>query len=110
MKMNKKWRAAEIPDLKGSTVLITGANSGLGFHETRAIADRGATVVMGCRDKAKGEGAVKKIREAVPGAKLVLMHLDLASLKSIRSFADEFKKRYDRLDILINNAGVMAAP
>jgi NAD(P)-dependent dehydrogenase (short-subunit alcohol dehydrogenase family) len=110
MKVNNKWASADIPDLKGSIVMITGANSGLGYHETRAIAEKGATAVMGCRDMAKGESAAKKIKETVPGAKLVLMHLDLASLKSIRSFADEFKKRYDRLDILINNAGVMAPP
>jgi len=110
MKGNKKWSSADIPDLKGSIVLITGANSGLGYHEARAVAEKGATVIMGCRDRAKGEEAVRKIKEAVPGAKLVLMHLDLASLKSIHSFAVEFKKRYNRLDILINNAGLMAPP
>jgi NAD(P)-dependent dehydrogenase (short-subunit alcohol dehydrogenase family) len=110
MKGNRKWTSADIPDLKGAVVLITGANSGLGLYEARAVAEKGAAVVMGCRDRAKGENAVKNIKEAVPAAKPVLMQLDLASLKSIRSFADEFKKRYDRLDILINNAGVMAPP
>jgi NAD(P)-dependent dehydrogenase (short-subunit alcohol dehydrogenase family) len=110
MKENKKWTSANVPDLNGKIVLITGANSGLGFQEAKAIADKRATVIMGCRDMAKGEDAEKKILKTNPKAKLVLMQLNLASLKSIRSFAGEFKKRYKRLDILINNAGVMVPP
>jgi NAD(P)-dependent dehydrogenase (short-subunit alcohol dehydrogenase family) len=110
MEENKKWTSEDVPDLNGKIVLITGANSGLGFQATREIADKRATVVMGCRDTAKGGDAVKKIKETNPNAKLVLMQLDLAGLKSIRSFAGEFKKRYKRLDILINNAGVMVPP
>jgi NAD(P)-dependent dehydrogenase (short-subunit alcohol dehydrogenase family) len=110
MAKNKKWTSANVPDLNGKIVLITGANSGLGFQATTAIADRHATVVMGCRDTAKGGDAVRKIQGTNPDAKVVLMQLNLASLKSIRSFAGEFKKRFDRLDILINNAGVMVPP
>jgi NAD(P)-dependent dehydrogenase (short-subunit alcohol dehydrogenase family) len=110
MKKSKKWTSEDIQDQSGKTVLITGANSGLGFHEARVMAGKGATVVMGCRNMKKGELALERIRSAGPAVEPVLMQLDLASLKGIRSFAGEFRKKFKRLDILINNAGVMVPP
>ncbi len=105
-----KWTANDIPDLNGNVVIITGANSGLGLESTKALARRGATVVMACRNLDKAEAAKAEVLRAVPNARLDVMHLDNASLASVRAFADAFKQQYDRLDILLNNAGIMAIP
>lgn len=108
--MSNKWTQADIPDLKGKVVVITGANSGLGLESTKAIAAKGATVVMACRNTAKAEKAKADVLKQVPSAKLDLMKLDNSNLASVKAFADAFKEKYDRLDILFNNAGVMAIP
>lgn len=108
--MNQKWTQTDIPDLTGKVVVITGANSGLGLESTKAIANKGATVVMACRNHSKAEEAKANVLKTVPNAKLDVMQLDNASLESVRAFADIFKAKYDRLDILMNNAGVMAIP
>ena len=108
--MNQNWTQQDIPDLTGKVVVITGANSGLGLESSKAIAQKGATVVMAVRTLAKGEKAKEEILRGVPGAALELMQLDVGSLESVRDFADAFKAQYDRLDILLNNAGVMAIP
>lgn len=104
------WTAADVPDCTGKTVIVTGANSGLGYETTRVLARRGAHVVMACRDPERGEAAAESLREAVPGATLSVRTLDLASLDSVRSFADEFLAAYPDLHVLVNNAGVMAPP
>lgn len=91
-------------------VVITGANSGLGFESARVLAHRGAHVVLTCRSEEKGRRALEAIRPEQPQASLELMVLDLASLASIRGFAGAFSPADDRLDILMNNAGVMAIP
>lgn len=105
-----QWTENNIPDLTGKIVIITGANNGLGFEASRMMAAKGATVIMAVRTMSKGEAAAKEIRAKVPNAKLEMMQLDLASLDSVRSFAYAFKAKYDRLDILQNNAGVMMTP
>jgi NAD(P)-dependent dehydrogenase (short-subunit alcohol dehydrogenase family) len=105
-----KWTAADIPDQSGRVALVTGANSGLGRQTARALAGAGATVMMACRDKARGQWAVKTVREEHPTAQVELLLLDLADLSSVRRAADEAHTRHARLDMLVNNAGVMAIP
>ena len=104
------WTQQDIPDLSGKVAIVTGANSGLGFESTTELARHGATVVMAVRSKEKGEKARADILQEVPEAKLDLMKLDNADLRSVRAFVGVFKEKYDRLDILMNNAGVMAIP
>ncbi len=108
--MSNKWTKNDIPNMDGKVVIITGANSGLGLESTKAIAAKGATVVMACRNMSKAEKAKAEVLREVPSAKLDVMPLDNASLNSVRAFADAFKAKYDRLDLLLNNAGVMAIP
>ncbi len=101
------WTAADIPDQTGRTVLVTGANSGLGLHTSLELARRGARVLMACRDAERGAAALARVA-AVGAAELVT--LDLASLASVRAAAADVADRTDRLDVLVNNAGVMAVP
>ena len=108
--MSNKWTQNDIPDLSGKVVVITGANSGLGLASTKALAAKGATVVMACRNLNKAEQAKAEVLAGDRNAKLDVMELDNASLASVRAFADAFKAKYDRLDILLNNAGLMAIP
>jgi len=104
------WTAADIPDLTGSTAVVTGANGGLGLGASRALASRGATVVMASRSMEKAEQARKAILEKHPGALLEVLNLDLASLDSVRGLAAAVIADHPSIDILINNAGVMATP
>ncbi|GDY42550.1 hypothetical protein SANT12839_034320 [Streptomyces antimycoticus] len=104
----KGWTASDIPDQTGRTAVVTGANSGLGFVTARELARRGAQVVLACRSEARGAEAAQRIRAQAPGAYVRVAPLDLADLKSVRTFAAEHPG--DRLDLLINNAGVMALP
>ncbi|MBA3582168.1 MAG: SDR family NAD(P)-dependent oxidoreductase [Gammaproteobacteria bacterium] len=106
----QNWTLSDIPDLVNKTVVITGANSGIGFEVTKLLAAKNATVVMACRDIKKAEQAVNQIRQTQSNAQLYVMSLDLASLQSIREFAAAFKQRYSQINILINNAGVMKTP
>lgn len=105
-----KWTAAEMPDLSKKLAVVTGANSGLGYHTAVELARHGATVVLACRGREKTEAAMQQIKAAVPGAKLEFMALDLADLDSIAAFAKSLKARQKKLDLLFNNAGVMALP
>lgn len=108
--MTQNWTAKNIPDLTGKIAIVTGANSGIGYEAARALAAKNATVILACRNKEKGEAAIRQIDQEYPEAKAELMCLDLSDLTSIHCFADEFTSRYSQLDILINNAGVMAIP
>lgn len=110
MSANKQWTSADMPDQGGKVVLITGANSGLGYEASLALARKGAYVVMACRNLGKGEAARKAILAQVPAAQLDLEQLDLASLESIHSFVIRFQQQHQRLDVLLNNAGIMAIP
>lgn len=105
---NEKWTKDKMPDLSGKIILVTGGNSGLGYESVKAFAEKGAEVISACRSVEKGEQAKARIGN-VPG-KIVVMELDLASLESVRNFAGQFKKAYARLDILLNNAGIMMTP
>jgi NAD(P)-dependent dehydrogenase (short-subunit alcohol dehydrogenase family) len=108
--MSNKWTQADIPNLTGKITVVTGANSGLGFECSQTFAEKGATVVMTARNLEKGKKAKTEILKAYPNASLDLMKLDVGDLASVREFAEAFKAKYDRLDILLNNAGVMAIP
>ncbi|MGI8559602.1 MAG: oxidoreductase [Solirubrobacteraceae bacterium] len=107
---NQKWTAEQIPDQGGRTAIVTGANSGLGLICALELARHGAHVVLACRNQTKGTAAVKQIKNEVPTADLELASLDLGSLDSVRAFAEEFSARPGGLDLLVNNAGVMAPP
>jgi NAD(P)-dependent dehydrogenase (short-subunit alcohol dehydrogenase family) len=104
------WTTADIPPQTGKTVIITGATGGLGYETALALAGAGAAVVLTGRSDAKGAAALAKIRAQFPGAGVSYETLDLASLASVASFAARFAARHDALDLLINNAGVMALP
>ena len=110
MSMNNKWTTEQIPDQSGKIVIVTGANSGIGYEATRALAIKGATVIMACRSLEKGQSAENQIRAEFPDAQVLLRPLDLADLSSVQQFANTFLSEFDRLDVLINNAGVMAIP
>src|SRR5436190_21605623 len=105
-----KWTADQIPDQAGRVAVVTGANSGLGLSAARELARAGAEVVIACRDVAKGHAAANGIAADVDGASLDVQELDLADLASVRSFAERYLAGRDKLDVLVNNAGVMAAP
>lgn len=104
------WTVDDIPDCSGTTVVVTGANSGLGFEASRALADAGAHVVMACRRLERGEAARDEIRDRTRGASLSVRELDLANLDSVRAFAETVTDEFGRVDVLCNNAGVMAIP
>ncbi|MDQ6821159.1 MAG: oxidoreductase [Actinomycetota bacterium] len=104
--MEPRWTAADIPDQSGRVALVTGANSGLGLVTATALARAGATVLLACRDTVKGEQA----RATIEHGDARVIELDLADLGSVRRCADAVAERHPRLDLLINNAGVMAPP
>ncbi|MGH8517666.1 MAG: oxidoreductase, partial [Panacagrimonas sp.] len=99
-----------MPSQTGRVAIVTGANSGLGLETSVALAAAGATVVMACRNPAKAKDALEQLRLRVPGANAALMTLDLANLASVRSFAADFDRTHARLDLLINNGGIMKTP
>ncbi|MCX4626792.1 oxidoreductase [Streptomyces sp. NBC_01443] len=104
------WNAENIPDQSGRTAVVTGANSGIGYVAARELARRGADVVLACRSAARGRAAVVRLRAEVPGAEVEFVPLDLADLDSVREFAKACGQRRPSLDLLVNNAGVMALP
>ena len=106
----QRWTAADIPDQSGRIAVITGANTGLGFETARELARRGATVVLACRDLAKAQAAGERIRDEIGSARLQTVRLDLASLASVREASDQLRADHQAIDLLINNAGVMAVP
>lgn len=110
MSQNKRWTAENMPNLAGKIAVVTGANSGLGYEITRALANKGATIVLAVRDLSKGSSAVEKLRVECADATLSVIRLDLAELASVRAFSEAFGKQHTALDILVNNAGLMATP
>jgi len=103
-----RWKAADIPDQSGRTAIVTGGNSGLGYFTSLELARHGARVVVASRSDVRGKEAIARIIAEVPNADVELRPLDLADLTSIRSFADGIQSSYPSVDLLINNAGVMA--
>ena len=108
--MSAKWSAADVPDQSGRVAIVTGANSGLGFDTAAVLADKGAHVVLAVRNLDKGNEAADRIKQASPNAVVALQELDLTSLDSVRKAADELRAAHPRIDLLINNAGVMYVP
>jgi NAD(P)-dependent dehydrogenase (short-subunit alcohol dehydrogenase family) len=106
----RHWTAADIPDLAGRTAVVTGANAGIGFEIARVLAARGALVVLACRDFGKAQQAAARIEASDHHARTAVIRVDLASLASIREAGDEIRATYSRVDLLINNAGVMELP
>lgn len=105
-----KWTVADIGDQTGRVAVITGANTGLGYETAAALADRGAHVVLAVRNLDKGKDAAARITATRPQAEVGLQELDLTSLESVRAAADQLRSDHDRIDLLINNAGVMWTP
>ncbi len=105
-----KWTTDQIPDQDGRIAIVTGANSGIGLETARALAHAGGTVIMACRNPEKAEAALADIKSSCPDGDVRVMQLDLSSLVSINQFVENFKKQFDHLDLLINNAGVMMTP
>jgi NAD(P)-dependent dehydrogenase (short-subunit alcohol dehydrogenase family) len=105
-----KWTTADIPDQTGRTAVITGANTGLGYETAKALAVKGAHVVLAVRNLDKGKNAADRIAQAAPAASVAIQQLDLTSLDSIRAAADQLRSAHDTIDLLINNAGVMFTP
>jgi NAD(P)-dependent dehydrogenase (short-subunit alcohol dehydrogenase family) len=97
-------------DQTGKIIVITGANSGLGFEASKELARKNATVIMTARNLEKGEAAANEIKDEIPTTNLEVMKLDLSSLKSVQEFVDQFKGKHDKLHVLINNAGIMQPP
>ncbi|KUI13126.1 short-chain dehydrogenase [Mycobacterium sp. GA-1285] len=108
--MGSKWTVADIPDQTGRTAIVTGANSGLGYDTAAALAGRGAAVVLAVRNVDKGNEALDRIKKSSPDAVVSVQELDLSSLDSVRRAADELRAAHPRIDLLINNAGVMYVP
>lgn len=106
----KSWTFNDIPEQTGRVAIVTGANTGIGFETARMLAARGAHVVLACRNAEKGEAAVAKIMAGKPAGRAELMPLDLSDLDSVSSFASAFSASHQRLDLLIDNAGVMVPP
>jgi len=104
------WSESDIPDQTGRTAVVTGANSGIGWETARALAAKGARVIVACRSEEKGRDAEQRIRKAVSHADLRFEPLDLGSLASVRAFAEKVGAAESRIDLLVNNAGVMMPP
>ncbi len=108
--VSQAWTRHDIPDQRGRVAIVTGANSGIGLETVRELARQGAQAVLACRSPEKAQGAIDDIRSELPDARVEFLPLDLADLDSVRGFASAFRERFQRLDLLINNAGVMAPP
>ena len=106
----QKWDSNNIPDQKGRLVIVTGSSSGIGYEAARVLANKNATVILVVRNSQKGENALQKIKAQNKNANIEVMIFDLADLQSIKKFAGEFKQKYDQLNLLINNGGVMIPP
>jgi NAD(P)-dependent dehydrogenase (short-subunit alcohol dehydrogenase family) len=105
-----QWTAASIPDLSGKTAIVTGATSGIGLETARALANRNAAVILAVRSADKGARAAAMIQQSAPRARISVQALDLASLASVKAFAESICASESRLDLLVNNAGIMAPP
>jgi NAD(P)-dependent dehydrogenase (short-subunit alcohol dehydrogenase family) len=108
--MKAKWTSDDVPGQQGRLAVVTGANTGLGFETAQVLGARGASVVLAVRDIEKGKRAAARIAGTTPGANVMVQPLDLTSLDSIRAAADELRAKHPRIDLLVNNAGVMFTP
>lgn len=108
--MKKDWTQQDIPNLTGKIIIVTGANSGIGFEAAKEFVCKGAQTILACRSMDKAQAALNEIKTEIPNAPAEIMQLDLSSLASVREFAEAFRAKYDRLDVLVNNAGIMMVP
>jgi len=108
--MSENWITKNMPDLTGKVIIVTGANSGIGFEAAKEFARKGAQTILACRSMDKARTALDRIKAEIPYALAEIIQLDLASLESVHNFVKEFKNRYNRLDVLVNNAGIMWVP
>src|SRR6478672_11472637 len=108
--MRAKWTSDDVPGQQGRLAVVTGGNTGLGFETAQVLAARGASVVLAVRDIEKGKRAAARIGGTTPGADIIIQPLDLTSMDSIRAAAGELRAKHPRIDLLINNAGVMFTP
>ncbi len=108
--MTQNWTTNNIPDLSGKTIIVTGSNSGLGLQAVKALAQKNAKVIMACRNTEKGEQAKQVLAAEISVENIDVRQLDLMDLQSVKSFADTFKQENARLNVLINNAGIMMPP
>jgi NAD(P)-dependent dehydrogenase (short-subunit alcohol dehydrogenase family) len=106
----QKWDSENISDQKGKVIIITGSSSGLGYETARVLANKNATVIVAVRSELKGYAAVENIKAENPNADIQMMLVDLSNLASVKKFSASFKKKFNKLDLLINNAGVMNPP
>ena len=110
MSKNKNWTTESIPDQKGKIVIVTGSSSGIGYEAAKVLANKNAKVIIAVRNLTKGEIAKSNIEGQNKNADVEVMKIDLSDLASVKSFAEEYKNKYSKLDLLINNAGVMIPP
>lgn len=110
MEKQISWTSAAIPDLLGKVVIVTGANSGIGFEAAKVLGEKNADVIFGCQDPIKAKQAIAKLNLKIKNKFHFIAPLNLADISSVKKFAETFQKKYSRLDILINNAGVMSPP
>jgi NAD(P)-dependent dehydrogenase (short-subunit alcohol dehydrogenase family) len=108
--VSDKWTADDMPNLSGKVIVVTGANSGVGFEASREFARKGAHTILACRDPVKAQVALTRIREEIPEAQAQILRLDLASLNSVHQFTTAVRAGHDRLDVLVNNAGLGGIP
>ena len=110
MSNSNKWTEENIADQSCKTVIVTGSSSGIGFETARVLANKNAKIIIAVRNLGKGEAAKTRIIEQNKNANISVMQIDLADLSSVKNFADQFRKKFDKLNLLINNAGVMIPP
>jgi len=108
--MKEKWTYKDIPRMDGKVAIVTGANSGIGFYTAKGLAEKGCTVIMACRNRSKTAEAMAKLKEMIGQPRIDFLELDLADLSSIKAFTERFAASYESVDLLINNAGLMALP
>ncbi len=106
----RKWDIENVTSQRGRVVIVTGANSGIGYETAVALAKKDATVIMACRNIRAADNAKNEILRIYPTAQITPMRLDLSSLKTVREFVDDFQKSFNKLDLLVNNAGIMMSP
>jgi len=106
----EKWTLENMDDLHGKVIIVTGGNSGLGFESVKAFAGNGASVILASRNSQKGEDAKAEILKEYPTGTIEVIELDLMDLEGIGAFVKQFEEKYDRLDVLLNNAGIMTTP
>jgi len=110
MSNSNKWTEENIADQSCKTVIVTGSSSGIGFETARVLANKNVKIIIAVRNLGKGEAAKTRIIEQNKNANISVMQIDLADLSSVKNFADQFRKKFDKLNLLINNAGVMIPP